>query len=181
MKELAMNLYVMRHGQTNYNLMGLCNDDPNNDVYLTETGIKQAETAAKELADIPLSKIYVSELKRTHLTADAINHYHNAPIITSHYLNDIKSGFNGKPVSEYFSATGHNRYNITPPGGESVKEFQSRVLKFLDEINQAEEQNILVVTHEEAMRVFYAYFNNLNPEEMLRLDFGNCELLQFTL
>jgi probable phosphoglycerate mutase len=172
---------MMRHGQTNYNLLGLCNDDPNNDVYLTETGIKQAEAAAKRLTEVALSKIYVSPLKRTHQTAAAINHYHNAPIITSHYLNDIKSGFNGKPVSEYFAATDHDRYNITPPGGESVKEFQRRVLKFLDEIKPLEAQNILVITHEEALRVFYAYFNNLNPEEMLRLDFDNCELVQFTL
>lgn len=176
-----MVLYMMRHGQTNYNLLGLCNDDPNNAVYLTETGTQQARAAANQLVNIPLSKIYVSELKRTHQTAEVINRFHNAPILTSRHLNDIKSGFNGKPVSEYFAATGHDRYNITPPGGESVKEFQSRVLQFLDEIDTDKEKNILVVTHEETLRVFYAYFNKLNPEEMLRLDFGNCELLKFTL
>ncbi|MCG6968894.1 MAG: histidine phosphatase family protein, partial [Gammaproteobacteria bacterium] len=60
-----MNLYVLRHAQTNYNLLGLCNDDPDDDVHLTATGIKQAEAAAKHLAEVPLSQIYVSELKRT--------------------------------------------------------------------------------------------------------------------
>ena len=176
-----MNLYVLRHAQTNYNLLGLCNDDPDDDVHLTATGIKQAEAAAKHLAEVPLAQIYVSELKRTHQTAKAVNRFHNAPIITSPYLSDIKSGFNGKPVSEYFALTGHDRYNITPPGGESVKDFQTRVLKFLDELKHTEDQNILVVTHEEAMRVFYAYFNNLNPPEMLDLEFANCELIKFTL
>ena len=176
-----MELYVMRHGQTNYNLLGLCNDDPNNEVYLTEIGMQQAEQAAKQLARIPLSKIYVSELPRTLQTAQVINQYHNAPITTTHYLNDIKSGFDGKPVSDYFAATGHDRFNITPPGGESVKEFKKRVLKFLDEIDPNEDLNVLVVTHEEAMRVFYAYFNKLNKEAMLDLDFGNCELVKFTL
>jgi probable phosphoglycerate mutase len=171
----------MRHGQTNYNLLGLCNDDPSNDVYLTETGIQQAEATAKRLAEIPLSRIYVSELKRTRQTAEAVNRYHDAPIITSAYLNDIKSGFNGKPVNEYFAATGHDRYNITPSGGESVKDFQTRVLKFLYELKPINDQNILVVTHEEAMRVFYAHFNNLDPHAMLDLEFGNCELIKFTL
>lgn len=176
-----MNLYVMRHGQTNYNLLGLCNDDPDNDVYLTDQGMQQAERAANHLARAPLSKIYISELPRTRQTAQVVNQYHNAPIITSHYLNDIKSGFNGRPVSEYFTATGQDRYNISPVGGESVKEFQQRVLQFFDEIDSTKDNDILIVTHEEAMRVFYAYFNNLNTEAMLNLRFGNCELVKFTL
>jgi broad specificity phosphatase PhoE len=171
----------MRHGQTNYNLLGLCNDDPNDVVYLTQTGEQQAQQAAEQLARVSLAKIYVSELRRTHQTAEFVNRYHNAPVIVSHYLNDIKSGFNGKPVSEYFAATGHDRYHKTPPGGESVKEFQIRVLKFLDIIDTSVDENILVVTHEEALRVFYAYFNDLHHYDMMRLNFGNCEWRRFTL
>ena len=177
-----MTLYVMRHGQTNYNILSLCNDDPRKEVHLTETGIQQAEAAANHLAHIPLSKIYVSELPRTRQTAEVINRSHNAPIITSHYLNDIRSGFESQPVEKYFAATGHDRYNITPPGGESVKEFQSRVLQFLDEVgSNNSDSTILVVTHEEAIRVFYAYFNRLDTQEMMALKFDNCELVEFTL
>ncbi|WP_455210046.1 histidine phosphatase family protein [Kaarinaea lacus] len=176
-----MTLYIMRHGETNYNQLGLCNDDPSKNVYLTETGVEQAEQAAKQLAQVPLTKIYVSELPRTRQTADIINRIHSAPIITSHYLNDICSGFDGKPVEDYFTATGHDRYNTTPPGGESVKEFQMRVLKFLEEIENPKDKSILVVTHEEAMRVFYAYFHNLDPEQMMELHFANCAVVNFTL
>jgi alpha-ribazole phosphatase len=170
----------MRHGQTNYNILGLCNDDPAVDVRLTETGIQQAESAAFELAEVPLNSIYVSQLPRTRQTAEIVNCHHNVPIKTSAYLNDIRSGFESRSVSEYFAVTGHDRYHITPPGGESVQQFQQRALRFLDEIKSIEENTILVVTHEETMRVFYAYFNNLGPEEMLRLNFGNCEFLEFT-
>jgi broad specificity phosphatase PhoE len=171
----------MRHGQTNYNLLGLCNDDPSKDVYLTDTGIQQAQAAAKQLAQESLSKIYVSELPRTYQTAKVINRFHNAPIITNPHLNDIRTGFDSSPVKEYFAATAHDRYNITPAGGESVKEFQIRVLKFLDEIKPIDNNTILAVTHEEAIRVIYAFFNKLNPEQMMGLNFGNCELVKFTL
>lgn len=170
----------MRHGQTNYNLLGLCNDDPGKDVYLTETGIQQAEVAAKQLAQESLSKIYISELPRTYQTAQVINRFHDAPIVTSAWLNDIRTGFDSRPVTEYFAATAHDRYNITPAGGESVKEFQTRVLRFLEVIKPANDNIILAITHEEAIRVFYAYFHNLNPEEMMGLKFGNCEWVKFT-
>jgi len=46
-----MDFYCMRHGRTNYNDLGLCNDDPGRDVYLTETGIAQAQSAAHGLRD----------------------------------------------------------------------------------------------------------------------------------
>lgn len=37
-----MNLWVMRHSQTNYNLPGFCNDDPRDDAHLTALGRQQA-------------------------------------------------------------------------------------------------------------------------------------------
>lgn len=176
-----MNLYIMRHAQTNYNLLGLCNDNPTVDVHLTTMGIQQAEQATRQLAHTPLNKIYVSQLPRTQQTAAIVNRLHNVPIITSQNLNDIRSGFDGKPVKEYFNETGQDRYNIIPPGGESVRQYQTRVLNFLEEVKQQNEQQILAVTHEEAMRVFYAHFNELTPELMLQLNFANCEVITFRL
>ena len=41
-----MPLWFMRHGETNYNRLGLCNDNPQRDVHLTDTGIRQAAQAA---------------------------------------------------------------------------------------------------------------------------------------
>ncbi len=38
-----MNLYLARHGRTNYNDLGLCNADPTVDVHLTALGIEQAK------------------------------------------------------------------------------------------------------------------------------------------
>ena len=176
-----LTLYVMRHGQSNYNILGLCNDDPDIDVHLTDEGIKQAEAAANVLTQVPFTRIYVSQLPRTRQSAKIVNRHHNAPIITTPYLNDIRSGFEGRPVSEYFALTGDDRYNIVPPGGESVQLFQQRVSKFLDEVKSIDDSTILVVTHEETMRVFYAYFNNLEPEEMMQLNFRNCEVISFTM
>ena len=115
-----MKLYVMRHGHTNYNEQGLCNDDPSKDVLLTETGRQQAHQAALYLKDKAISRILVSELPRTHQTAAIINHYHAAPVTVRAELNDIKSGFDSRPVADYYQAIATDRLHTQPPGGESL-------------------------------------------------------------
>ena len=100
-----MKLLFMRHGQTNYNVLGLCNDEPSQDVYLTELGKQQAYKVAEQIKDEKIDAIVVTELPRTRQTAEIINLDHHAPIITQPLLNDIRTGMDGQPVSEYFAQT----------------------------------------------------------------------------
>ena len=174
-----MNIYIIRHGQTNYNILGLCNDNPDRDVYLTEEGITQAEQAAKILSVVPIELIFVSQLPRTRQTARFINAYHGMRIIECEELNDIRTGFDGKPVDEYFSAVGHNRFNLVPKGGESLSQFKHRVNAFIDVLLVEDYGNVLIVAHEETMRVFAARFNHLSDQQMDSLSFANCEHLTF--
>ncbi|WP_455206444.1 histidine phosphatase family protein [Kaarinaea lacus] len=174
-----MNIHVIRHGQTNYNVLGLCNDNPARDVYLTMAGIAQAEQAARNLRDIPIDLMFVSQLPRTRQTARILNAYHGVRIIECEELNDIRTGFDSKPVADYFAAMGHDRFNFVPKGGESLGQFKHRVNAFIDILLMEEYGNILIVAHEETMRVFAARFNNLSNPEMELLSFANCELLSF--
>ena len=47
-----MKVYVARHAETNYNILGLCNDSPLVDVYLTLKGIKQGKELAESLKEV---------------------------------------------------------------------------------------------------------------------------------
>ena len=174
-----MNIYILRHGQTNYNALGLCNDNPMRGVYLTEQGIKQAERAAKNLAFDPIDVIFVSQLPRTRQTARFINAYHNVRILEREELNDIRTGFDGNPVDDYLAYVGNDRLHKVPPGGESLFQFKNRVNRFVDSLLMERYENVLVVAHEETMRVFAARFNDLTDKEMEKLKFLNCELLVF--
>lgn len=176
-----MQLYLMRHGQTNYNLLGLCNDDPRVDVHLTETGRQQAQSAAAALREMPLDRILISELPRTRQTAEIINHYHQVPIEVVPALNDIRSGFEGRPVADYFAAIGTDCFNLHPDDGESVRDYQARVLPILDWLCQQPWTGVLIVAHEETLRVLVAALRGLSPDELLALHFGNCETLYFEL
>jgi len=171
-----MNLYVMRHGHTNYNELGLCNDDPNVDVHLDDIGKQQAQVAAEQLRDVTLDRIIVSPLQRTRQTAVFINQYHHAPIEVHPDITDIRSGFNGKSVEAYFAAIAHDPLNARVNGGESLLDHKQRVLGFIHWLQRQQQENILVVAHEETMRVFVAYFEGNLPDKRLRdLNIDNCE------
>jgi probable phosphoglycerate mutase len=61
-------------------------------------------------------------------------------------------------------------------GGESLLDHKQRVLGFIRWLERQPQDNILVVAHEETMRVFVAYFEGNVPDERLRdLNIGNCE------
>ncbi|MCW9025399.1 MAG: histidine phosphatase family protein [Gammaproteobacteria bacterium] len=176
-----MKLYFMRHGQTNYNTVGLCNDDPSRDVHLNETGLIQAQTAAEQLKPVPLEKIIVSELPRTHETARIINQYHQVPIEVVPQLNDIRSGFDSQPVADYFAAIAADPLHITPAGGESLLSHKQRIVGYLQSLTTIRHSPILFVVHEETLRVVMAFFEALSDEAMLQLHFGNCEILEFDI
>jgi probable phosphoglycerate mutase len=177
-----MNLYVMRHGHTSYNELGLCNDDPNANVSLDNTGIQQARAAAEQLRDITLDLIIVSPLQRTRQTAGFINKYHHAPIVVHPDIADIRSGFDGKSVAEYFAAIAHDPLNARINGGESLLDHKRRVLGFIDWLQRQPQENILVVAHEETIRVFVACFEgNVADEQLRSINIDNCETRYYKL
>ncbi|WP_090572396.1 histidine phosphatase family protein [Nitrosomonas sp. Nm33] len=177
-----MDIYFMRHGRTNYNDLGLCNDDPSRDVHLTEVGIEQAKLAALALRDVAFDRIIVSPLPRTYQTAEVINCYHAVPIEVHPDLADIRSGFDGMPVSDYFSAIIHDPLRICVNGGESLLDHKQRVLRFIDWLKEQKDKTLLVVAHEETMRVFVAYFEGGVKDDQLRdIHVGNCEYKHYVL
>ena len=177
-----MKLYVMRHGRTNYNELGLCNDDPDADVHLNETGKRQAQAAAEQLRDATIDRIIVSPLQRTRQTAEIVNQYHQAPIEVHPDIIDIRSGFDGKAVDEYFAAIAYDPLNARVNGGESLLDHKQRVLGFIDWLQGQPSANILVVAHEETLRVFVAYFEgNVSDAGLRDIHIGNCDYRCYTL
>ena len=177
-----MNIYCMRHGCTNYNDLGLCNDDPGQNVHLTETGIAQAQSAGHELRAAAFDRIIVSPLPRTRQTAEIVNRYHAGPIEVHADLADIRSGFESKPVADYFAAISHDPLRARVNGGESLLDHKQRVLRFIDWLKVQQDETLLVVAHEETLRVFVAYFEGGIADAQLRdIHIGNCEYRRYVL
>ena len=176
-----MQVYFIRHGQTNYNLLNLCNDVVDKQVSLTEIGKQQAASLANTLKDVHIDKILVSKLPRTRQTADIINLNRQQPIISHPLLNDIRSGFDSLPVADYQQAIAHDRMHASCNGGESLLQHKQRVLQFLDWLKQQADECVLIIAHEETLRVFKGAFESLNDHHMIDLHFDNCAVLHYTI
>ncbi len=174
-----MNLFTVRHGQTNYNLDRLCNDDPAIDVHLTNKGKEQATTVSEKLKNTEFDSIIISELPRTRETAELINKGRNIKLIVDPRINDRKTGFEGKKVIEFIETIKDDLFNKKVNNGESFQEEKKRVFKFLDELKESKKDNILLVSHHEIIKIIIGYFNKLSDQEIWNLRIDNCGINQF--
>jgi len=170
-----MKVYTARHGQTSWNLEGRMQG--HSDIPLNATGILQAEKLAEKFKDIPLCKIYTSDLVRAYETARIINHYHKIEICADAALREISIGtFEGQSLQEPSIAAALQTYfetNQVVPGGESIQMLFNRVHKFLDTIISHDNQNLLIVGHFGTIRAVICYFLDLSPSDRNRFAISN--------
>lgn len=178
-----MKLYVARHAETNYNLKELCNDSPLIDVHLTENGIEQGKILGSNLANVPIDLIITSEFPRTKETARLVNEHHNAPTIEDKRINDVVTGFEGKPVEDFRKArsAANNKWTIRLNGGESFEDEKARVASFLNDLRTRPEATILIVTHQAMSRIIYAIIHNVPNEHVNDLAVSNTHCIEYDL
>lgn len=176
-----MNLYVTRHGQTQYNIENrVCGIS---DVELTDTGRKQAAAVAKKLKGKQIDVIIVSPLKRAQETAAIINQVVGTQVIVDPRLQEINFGkYEGvKNKNRGFKKTKKN-HGFHYPGGESYFQVIHRVYQLLDEIKQTyPHQNVLLVCHGGIVRTIYTYFHDISNHDLYHYLPENCCLDYYQL
>lgn len=176
-----MKFFYVRHGQTDWNLarkmQGGQTERP-----LNETGIQQAEETRKILVGKEFDIVIVSPMKRAIQTAEIILDNRNVPIITEERLRERKLGeLEGNPVTEQCEEEIWDcKLNKSYKNGESVLEFEKRVLEFIEEAKEKyKDKTVLIVAHGGVAKVFKKYLygvpknNNLNQYGM-----KNCEIIE---
>lgn len=178
-----MKIILVRHAQTNYNILKLANADPSVDVHLSEEGIKQAENLAELLKDVDYDVVYISELPRTRQTAEIINKYHDKELIVDPRLNDNKTGFESKPVADFLNAveSADDPWNAVFGDGESLNTAAERAQKFIDELRTKEYETVLVVTHGFITQAIFGYLEGKTLEEASKFNLLQGTYLEFEL
>lgn len=178
-----MLVYVARHGEAEHNLQDLFHDTTVSDVSLTDKGMKQVDILASKLKDVELDAIYASRLRRTQQTAEAVNHYHNLPVIIDPLLDDIISGIAGHPVSEFrdMIARSDDPWHAHFEGGESYEDNKARATKFLEFLKAQSYECVLVVTSGGVANMLYGIMNGMSNEQIYPHPIDNAALLSFEL
>ncbi|MFA5900183.1 MAG: 2,3-bisphosphoglycerate-dependent phosphoglycerate mutase [Hyphomicrobium sp.] len=174
-------LVLVRHGESEWNrrnlFTGWCNPD------LTEKGLIEALVAARMLrADgISFDVAYTSHLKRAQRTLDIILSElgeTKIPIAFDEALNERHygdlCGLNKDEAKERWGEEQvriwRRSYDIPPPGGESLKDTEDRVMPYyrahiLPDLQAG--KTVLVVAHGNSLRALIMNLENLSGEEIL--------------
>ena len=150
-----MKIYLIRHGQTDWNLQGRIQGS--HDIPLNEMGLKQAECLAQGMKNRPVKKIFCSTLKRALTTAKALGTIQNAPIIEKRQLIEVEFGeWEGLTWNE-IQKTYPKEYRhwslrpaeSAPPGGENQNEILNRCRQVVKEIinETGGREDVAVVSH----------------------------------
>lgn len=148
-----MNIYLTRHGETKWNLIGKIQGNLNSD--LTEKGIESAEKLADRLKNIDFDVIYTSTQKRAVDTAEIISKG-RIKIIETDDLKELAVGdWSGLYYEEIIKNYGEDFHDYTKNphlyvpknGGETYENLERRLKKFLKDIIKDGYENSLVITH----------------------------------
>lgn len=148
-----MKLYLVRHGQTDYNKE---TRHQNPTIMLSEQGKRQAEFVGKRFESIPIDIIISSPYARAHHTAKEIQKTTNKQLILSDlfterknpsiYADKLHSDPELQPIKKLIKENSHDP-NWHYSDEENFHDFVIRTDKALEFILAQKKENIVAVTH----------------------------------
>lgn len=148
-----MKLYLIRHGQTDWNVEGRIQGSQ--DIPLNATGRAQALLLARGMEKRPVTAIYSSPQLRALDTARAIATVWKAPIHPLAQLAEISYGdWEGRTSRDIldtdrqlYEAWWKHPASVAPPGGETLNQVDQRCREAWDIIRQEMDGDAAVVAH----------------------------------
>jgi len=177
----AKKIYLVRHGQTDYNLQGIV-QGRTIDSSLNATGKKQALSFWEAFKEVPFEKIYTSSLKRT---KESVQKFIDLDIPTNEEsgLDEISWGkYDGKKIfdDDYYwevvKEWNSGNVSLRIEGGESPEDVRDRQLPVIDKIANSKEDLVLVCMHGRAMRILLSHFIDGNINSMDNYEHKNLGL-----
>lgn len=175
-------LVLLRHGESQWNLENRFTGWV--DVPLSPRGVQEARNAGEKLRNFTFDRAFTSVLTRANETLRLVLEtigQSNIPIEKDKSLNERMYGeLQGLNKSETAKKYGEEQvkiwrrsYEVSPPGGESLKETAERVLPYYENnirphILQGE--TVLIAAHGNSLRALVMELEQLSKEQVLELN-----------
>ena len=177
-----MNIYVIRHGETDYNVQNIFQG--RKDIQLNSTGIEQAEKMTEKLKDIHIDIILVSPLIRAKETAKYVSIVKGISTIIEPGLIERSFGdMEGKHNTEECNIQmlldydkNYSNFNVEP-----IQSLFNRVYKCMDNIIlKYRNKDVLLVTHAGVAQAIECYFNGFPKNKDLEsIALKNAEIKKY--
>lgn len=151
-----MKFILIRHGESEANVLGILSSKISDPYKLTDKGIQQVVEAVEKIQE-PISAMYISPLLRTLQTADILFPYINlkGERITSEAIREIDYGIysgyeNNSELDQTRKAQTNGNYSIRyGKTGENKYDIEHRLLSFITEQleTRAGRDTVLIVSH----------------------------------
>jgi probable phosphoglycerate mutase len=180
-----MNLLLIRHADNDWVGKRLAGWTPK--VHLNEKGRAQAENLVRLLAKVPLAAIYSSPLERSIETATPVAQAHGLTVEVRNGLGETRYGdWTGRALEELKEERLWPVIQVYPggarfPGGESLRETQSRLLAELDTIRDVHpEETVAVFSHSDPIKLAVAHYLGLPLDLFQRLTISPASITAFS-
>lgn len=161
-------IYVVRHGQTDWNKEGRIQGSTDNP--LNATGQEQAAALGRTLTDVRLDAIYTSSHQRARQTAAVFEG--RAPIVAMDELRERHFGkFEGGNEKDAALVADWNKRRFTwtddMEGGESLESQSKRAETALRKIRERHKDSgtVMIVAHGGINPILVSYILGLPPQE----------------
>lgn len=167
-------IYIIRHGQTDYNKAGVV-QGRGIDADLNETGLAQGVAFYEAYKNIPFDKLYTSKLVRTHQTTKKFIEsglpWEQLSGLDEMFWGDSEGKCVDTEIREDFEriikAWNAGDYSVRPIGGESPDEVCTRQKEAMEYILSKEnEGTVLICMHGRAMRLLLCHLTNKPLSQM---------------
>ena len=177
-----MKLYVVRHGETSWNLEHRVQGVT--DIPLTDNGREKAKELIPLVKGLNLDIVIASPLDRTIETAKIITNG-DYPINTDDRLKERDWGLNeGALIDEVDKWDCWDVIlNTSVQNIEPIQDFMDRVSNFIEEIKvKYNDKNVLIVTHSAVSRVIHYLLEEI-PEDgdLSKIDIPNLRIIEYNL
>jgi broad specificity phosphatase PhoE len=188
-----MRLYLLRHGQTDWNASHRLQGQT--DIPLNPEGIRQAEKEAARAAakGITFDRVFTSPLIRARQTAQIVSGLTGEGITEDKRLLEMSFGpdegtfysfdpkLSGKMSENHRNFAYHPQAYQAPEGAESFGQLISRTSDFLKSLLETygnTQETILVVSHGAALHaMLFTMLARTDMEEYWQPRIGNCRLM----
>lgn len=173
-----MTIYLIRHGQTAWNVQGLAQG--HTDIPLDEVGLEQTHALVESFAERPLDAIWSSDLRRCAITAVMLAQKMRLGVRYLPALRERCFGeWEGEPyplVRDRLEALAHDQHvplaQVRPPEGESIEDVMSRLEPVVEEI-RGFSGSLAVITHGGTCGLLLAALLGAPQETARSFRFGN--------
>lgn len=136
-------LFILRHGETLDNLRGICQGQTPGE--LSPKGRYEAQLAAQHLRNVALDRAITSDLKRAIDTAEEIVKVH--PKLKLELDERLRERYLGVLQGQSLTKLEVSEAELLLEGVEPWEDLLARVALLLRELEEAREEQILLVSH----------------------------------